>query len=223
MSNGSTQHEQHGAPHIGWWAGLGIGILVLPGVLVADGSLADALRRNDFSWFVKFMQWVTWLGYGVLDISVPVVIGVMRRRVGDRQGTRRGLLGGLAVAAAGLLGQLIKNLLCRARPNAREAGIFFRSFPCFPASYALASFPSGHATTAFALATVLSLWYPRWTWAWLLVAALVGWSRIVLGSHFPSDVWAGALLGAGVVLAFARWIPGVVLGREDLRNPPLGS
>jgi undecaprenyl-diphosphatase len=124
------------------------------------------------------------------------------------------LLGGIAVALAGLANMLAKNVLCRARPSAAGAGAFFAGFPCFPASYAQASFPSGHTATAFALATVLSLWYPRWTAAWLALAAVVGWSRVGLGSHFPSDVVAGAVLGSAVVLVLGRLRPRLVKGRQ---------
>jgi undecaprenyl-diphosphatase len=108
------------------------------------------------------------------------------------------------VAVAGILDQVVKNLTCRARPSAEVAGAFLVDFPCFPAPYDLAAFPSGHATMAFALATLLSLWYPRWRGGFLAVAALVGWSRVVLGSHFPSDVLAGAVLGCAVVLGLSR-------------------
>lgn len=61
------------------------------------------------------------------------------------------------------------------------------------------SFPSGHTTEAFALATSLCIAYPKWyviapSFIW---ASAVGYSRIDLGVHYPSDVLAGAILGSG--------------------------
>ena len=202
-----------------WRVGLGVGLLLLPGTLLVDRSLITALRPDGFPWLIGILQCVTWLGYGLVDIAVPVAIGLIVQGRGDTDGGRRGFLGGSAVAAAGLLDQVLKNLLCRARPSAAGAGAFFSAFPCFPAPYALASFPSGHATTAFALATVLSQWCPRWTAAWLAVAAVVGCSRIALGSHFPSDVLGGAVLGVAVVLGFFRWVPGT--GKCKMENRQL--
>ncbi|MGN6569380.1 MAG: phosphatase PAP2 family protein [Flavipsychrobacter sp.] len=61
------------------------------------------------------------------------------------------------------------------------------------------SFPSGHTSYAFAVATTLTIEYPKWyvivpSYAW---AATVGYSRMYLGMHYPSDVLAGAVIGAG--------------------------
>jgi membrane-associated phospholipid phosphatase len=61
------------------------------------------------------------------------------------------------------------------------------------------SFPSGHTSMAFSLATSVSLAYPKWyvifpSYLW---AGAVGYSRMDLGVHYPSDVLFGAALGAG--------------------------
>jgi len=208
--------NRRGAIPGGWGVGLAAGTFLLSGALLVDGSLMTALRPEGLPWLVGILQCVTWLGYGLVDVAVPVAIGLIARARGHIDGGRQGFLGGSAVATAGLLDQVLKNLLCRARPSAAGSGAFFSAFPCFPAPYALASFPSGHATTAFALATVLSQWYPRWTVTWLALAAVVGWSRIALGSHFPSDVLGGAVLGVAVVLGFFRWVPGT--GKCKMEN-----
>lgn len=61
------------------------------------------------------------------------------------------------------------------------------------------SFPSGHTSYVFAIATTLTLEYPKWyiiapAYLW---AASVGYSRLYLGMHYPSDVLGGAIVGAG--------------------------
>jgi undecaprenyl-diphosphatase len=60
------------------------------------------------------------------------------------------------------------------------------------------AFPSGHAATSFAGATLLALALPRLAWPLLGLAAAIGWSRVYVGVHWPSDVLAGALLGAAL-------------------------
>ena len=207
-----------------WRIGLAIGLLLLPGLILADRGLLPLIRLDTLPWLMWLMQWTTWLGYGPVDVGIPLAVGLVGWWRGRREFPRRAVLGGLALAVAGILDQVVKNLTCRARPSAEGAGAFLSGFPCFPAPYELASFPSGHATTAFALATLLSLWYPRWTGGFLALAMVVGWSRVVLGSHFPSDVLAGAMLGCTVVLGLSRvWDLKLSQGKMKNRQPTTGQ
>ncbi len=87
------------------------------------------------------------------------------------------------------------------------------------------SFPSLHATGAFALAQALTLGctrHRRWVMctAWSLALAMA-WSRVHLGVHFPSDVLAGALVGicsATLVWRTALWLRRTGLPRLAIRN-----
>jgi undecaprenyl-diphosphatase len=67
------------------------------------------------------------------------------------------------------------------------------------------SFPSGHAATSFAGATLLAWYAPRLAVPLYALAALVAWSRVYVGVHYPFDIVAGALLGIAVATAF-RWL-----------------
>lgn len=64
-----------------------------------------------------------------------------------------------------------------------------------PISY---SFPSSHATIAFAMAYVLSQYEPKLRWVLYSLATLIASSRVYLGVHYPSDVVAGAILGVAI-------------------------
>jgi acid phosphatase (class A) len=70
------------------------------------------------------------------------------------------------------------------------------------------SYPSGHGTDSALIATLLSAALPEHAAAWQRQAALVRWSRIVGGAHYPSDTIAGQLLGEA-------------LGREMLKSPQM--
>ncbi|QQY07935.1 MAG: phosphatase PAP2 family protein [Candidatus Xiphinematobacter sp.] len=75
------------------------------------------------------------------------------------------------------------------------------------------SFPSGHAANSFALATIFALFFRRLGWIFIASAALVAYSRVYVGAHWPLDVAAASLIGAGTALALAvcvetlkRWL-----------------
>ena len=66
------------------------------------------------------------------------------------------------------------------------------------------SFPSGHSATAFACATVIAWASPRLAMPAFVLAALVAWSRVYVGVHWPFDVLGGAALGVLVATALLK-------------------
>ncbi len=71
------------------------------------------------------------------------------------------------------------------------------------------SFPSGHATVAFATAAVLTYIAPRGKWLFLLIAAGTALSRVVMQAHFYSDVIMAGALGWTVAWFVCAWIDGL--------------
>jgi len=106
----------------------------------------------------------------------------------------------LSIATTSLLVSLVKSLVSRVRPCDALAGCA-AVFVSSPGGH---SFPSGHAAGAFTFAAFVSLQSPRASLPAFAFAALVAWSRCFLGVHYPSDILAGALLGASIGLAFSR-------------------
>jgi undecaprenyl-diphosphatase len=109
-----------------------------------------------------------------------------------------------AIAIPGLFGTIVKRLIGRARPYVGEHVNPYLYDPfAWKASYA--SLPSGHATTAFAVVVAIGAIWPRsrpyvWAYALLIVA-----SRIAVTAHYPSDVFAGAIVGAAGALLVRDW------------------
>jgi len=66
------------------------------------------------------------------------------------------------------------------------------------------SFPSAHAAFAFMMATLLAERFPRYRVIFFIVAAFIGWTRIYLSLHYPTDVIAGGLLGYGMTKLFLK-------------------
>jgi undecaprenyl-diphosphatase len=105
-----------------------------------------------------------------------------------------------AVAATSALVSLIKIVVGRVRPCDALGW-------CAPISIASpggGSFPSGHAAGSFAFAAFVAAREPRLAMLVVPYAVVVAWSRCVLGVHYPSDVFVGALLGAGIGFALSR-------------------
>ena len=110
---------------------------------------------------------------------------------------RRRLLAGAAIAGtsiAGFLGWLIRTLDGRYRPTHTDGANHWEIFRGFHNGTDL-SFPSGHATLAFATAAALSYVFPRGRPLFIALATLTAISRVVQEAHFWSDTLFGAALG----------------------------
>jgi undecaprenyl-diphosphatase len=107
----------------------------------------------------------------------------------------------VAIALADWSSMAIKALVDRPRPPLRYAEP--KTLVDVPHD---ASFPSGHAATSFAAATMLAFAFPRFAPFLYVLAAAVAFSRVYVGVHYPLDVIGGALLGALVAIALRRLV-----------------
>jgi undecaprenyl-diphosphatase len=117
----------------------------------------------------------------------------------------------VAIAVPSLFVGIVKRLIGRARPFVGGSADAFLFAP-FGWKVEYASLPSGHSTTAFAVAVAIGTLWPRTRivmWAYALVIAL---SRVVLTAHHPSDVLAGAAVGAVGALMVREWFVARRLG-----------
>ncbi len=141
-----------------------------------------------------------------IAVGVPVVMAIAAWTKHDKDLLKDAVYVGTSVAGAFALSYGIKYLVDRERP--------YDKYPDRVHAYShenSPSFPSGHTATAFALATSLCIKYPKWyvIAPSALWACSVGVSRMNEGVHYPSDVIAGAAIGAGCAVVnvyINRWL-----------------
>jgi len=128
-----------------------------------------------------------------ISVGLPIGLFGVGLITKDSALTRNALVIGTSVVVSTILTTVMKKAINRPRP--------YETYPDIEklSDGGSASFPSGHTSGAFSLATSLSLEYPKWyiiapSYAW---ASAVAYSRMDLGVHYPSDVLMGAVVGAG--------------------------
>ncbi|MEG6617036.1 phosphatase PAP2 family protein [Peptococcaceae bacterium 1198_IL3148] len=136
----------------------------------------------------QVMPWVTHLGSGgVLWLGWALLLFVF----GSTRDKRAAILTVVALTVSFIISQeLIKELVGRNRPYLTLDGVVTLVHPLNSTS-----FPSGHTTTSFACAVVLARTWGRMPPLPIMLAALIGFSRIYVGVHYPTDVIVGGLIG----------------------------
>ena len=152
-------------------------------------QIHDRWQRD---WLDKPMELLTDAGEAPVGIALCAGVGLF----GGEKARQSAKLALTADLASALVTYGLKNAVNRPRPEG-------------PPDRSNSSFPSGHATGAFALATVFSNQYPKLAIPCYTFATGIALSRVYLGRHYPSDVLAAAAIGfatAKLVLHFRKGI-----------------
>jgi membrane-associated phospholipid phosphatase len=184
-----------------WAPALGV-LGVTAGLIAADPHDAPYFRRT--SSFRGFDSAFSGSNTNLGTIIAPVGLyaaGLIRK---DSYQQKTALLAGIAVADAEILTSVMKAATSRLRPqDVSASGDYDHTWFKSKGNWlrGRGSFPSGHAIAAFSVATVVSRRYPKHRWLPYVaygLAGVVGFSRVTLSSHFPSDVFLGAALGYSI-------------------------
>jgi membrane-associated phospholipid phosphatase len=170
--------------------------------LLTVGKAASFIELNPYhrSALDTFFVYVTFLGDGLFAGIICLIFLVLRRWSRALQ-----LIATFVVSA--LVAQVMKNLFSMPRPKQFFPAGQYNYFIDGVTHIGFASFPSGHSTSVFALATLLAIFdsNKRGNILYLLAAVAVGYSRIYLGQHFLGDVLVGS--GIGVLTAVGiHWL-----------------
>jgi len=133
-----------------------------------------------------------WIGQGwrlaLLSILLLALAWVFEKRVLKLAAIQSLIAHGVAA----ILANVLKHLIGRPRPKFVHSGDWQMAISW---GSGLDSFPSGHSTASFAVATVLAKRFPAWGPLCISAAVFVALSRVLRGSHFPTDVVGGAVVG----------------------------
>ncbi len=185
------------------WSVASVSVIVLSllSYFFADRGAALWFHAQEPGGWYDLFSLITYAGESQWYLIAGMVLFVWFRKSNPPKAAL-GLFLFSSVAVAGLLADLIKYLVGRARPSLYFSDNFY-GFGFLRYDTEWISFPSGHSATAFGVAMVLALLYPRWRILVISTALLIAFSRLFLARHYISDVLAGSFLGvASTVLLY---------------------
>ena len=200
------------------WTVLALAFAALGLAFVYVDPIAITWQRQLSGWFklpFEYLDYFGWSGTILWPVGIVILLLIAMERLDLPRRVRatmallqvRLVLVFLAVGGPGLAVSIIKRVIGRLRPWAFDSQGHLAFDPAAWTAEA-ASFPSGHATTAFAAAVVLAALWPRALVPLVALAVLAALARIVLDAHYMSDAIGGAIFGslgaALIVRAFAR-------------------
>ncbi|SDF86599.1 phosphatase PAP2 family protein [Sporomusa acidovorans] len=166
-----------------WWT-------IIFGLITIFIALWAKKSGNPYIWSIG--NFLSGIGNDVFLIGTNIIILIWAWR--QRTGSIIKLTLGIDLLV-GILVQGIKSMKIYPwylRPNGGEGG-----------------FPSGHATHAFAMAFLLAMFFPRFSWLWFTAAAAISWSRVETDWHSGIQVAAGVMLGVfiawGMISAWLKY------------------
>jgi undecaprenyl-diphosphatase len=196
------------------WAALACGLVA---AFEVDGPVMAALQPLYGSELTRLIRHtIRWLGIGYVQALVLIIMIAIGAWRGPRVKSAGGF-GLLAFAISGAAVNLLKVIVHRPRPYVTEAPP--DSWLAYAGAHNFQSFPSGESATTFAVALTLGFWFPRLRVPLIVVGVIVAAARVVVGGHFPSDVWAGAMLGT----ATAQWVRRMADARLQGSAAPAGE
>lgn len=166
----------------------GVDVAKLIGILgYSDQKVFHAINENTrCRFFDCIMPIITLLGGPTFTMSF--VLALMLLAKGMLKGC--GMICALSLLISFVITHSIKRMVNRERPWQK-----LNNVNVYNTNFRLYSFPSGHTTAIFSIAMALGLCFPAIYWQLFAISSLVGFSRIYLGVHYPTDVVAGAIIG----------------------------
>lgn len=191
---------------------LAIQIWQLEGGLAWDIALMQAIHTTAQAKLDMIAAVLTKFGtkWGVIPVSILIGIGFLYARQ-----WRFLTYWLITLCGSGVINQLAKLWLHRVRPNLWD-------YPPHPEF----SFPSGHAMASmgFVVALLVLTWHQGWrVWVWLLGGIFVisiGWTRLYLGVHYPSDILAGWMLSIAWAVATSLVVKPLLLPQTSAQSAP---